>query len=116
MPFACLPDPSSIYSAWQHNGSSCEPTGYPNQSSASYSLQLTCRLFWCSQAPSLVAKPITPPPRVEEPTPITPAPVEKSTVTSPPVSTVGALIIRIGFWGLLIMIIVYYTPKPYSDY
>ena len=28
---------------------------------------------------------------------------------------VGALIIRIGFWGFLILIIVYYTPKPYSN-
>ena len=30
--------------------------------------------------------------------------------------SVGALIFRIGFWGFLIMIIVYYTPKPYSQY
>ena len=27
-----------------------------------------------------------------------------------------ALIIRIGFWEFLIMIIVQYTPKPYSTY
>ena len=26
----------------------------------------------------------------------------------------GALIIRIGFWGFLIIVIVYYTPKTYS--
>ena len=31
--------------------------------------------------------------------------------------TVGALIIRIGFWGLLIKIMVSYTPNPmYSNY
>ena len=33
-------------------------------------------------------------------------------------SNIGALIIRIGFWGFLIVIIIIveYTPKPYSDY
>ena len=31
--------------------------------------------------------------------------------------SVGALNIRIGFWGfLIIVIIVHYTPKPYSNY
>ena len=29
---------------------------------------------------------------------------------------VGALIIRIGLWGFLIIIIVQYPPKPYSNY
>ena len=32
------------------------------------------------------------------------------------ICNVGALIIRIGFWGLLIISIVLYSPKPYSDY
>ena len=31
-------------------------------------------------------------------------------------SSVGALIIRIGFWGFLDIIIVQYIPKPYSNY
>ena len=32
-------------------------------------------------------------------------------------ANVGLLIIRIGFWGLLIIIIVlYYTSKPYSNF
>ena len=31
-------------------------------------------------------------------------------------SNVGTLIIRIGFRGFLIIIIVQYTPKPYSNY
>ena len=35
---------------------------------------------------------------------------------SPETFHVGALIIRIWFWGFLIIIIVYYTPKPYSTY
>ena len=30
--------------------------------------------------------------------------------------TVGALEIRIWFWGFLIIAIVYYTPTPYSNY
>ena len=31
-------------------------------------------------------------------------------------NTVGALMIGMGFWGFLIRIIVYYTPKPYSNH
>ena len=27
-------------------------------------------------------------------------------------ANVGALIIRVGFWGFLIIIMVYYTPNP----
>ena len=29
---------------------------------------------------------------------------------------VGALIIRLGFWGFLIIVIVEWAPKPYSNY
>ena len=30
--------------------------------------------------------------------------------------TVGGMIIRMGFWEFLIVVIVYYPPKPYSNY
>ena len=32
------------------------------------------------------------------------------------VINVGALVVRIGFWGILITIVGEYTPKPYSNY
>ena len=36
--------------------------------------------------------------------------------TAADVVDIGAFIIRTGFWGFLIMSIVYYTPNPYSNY
>ena len=44
--------------------------------------------------------------------------LEETTLLPPEICfehNLGALIIRIGFWGLLIIIMGQYSPKPYSN-